>query len=257
MKYKLSWLTLALATSTMAFAQTTPNPSEWNYNVPNGPYQWGSKPGYSTCSVGADQSPIDIEDGDNAGLMNVTPDASLEPLDLQWSASKFSEVYNGHTLQMNYDAGSKISLSGSDYDLKQFHFHSPSEHILNGRNYPLEMHFVHQNASGITVVGVFFTQGAANPSLQTIWDNAPKTVSTNTVAGLMINANDFLPKDLKYFAYKGSLTTPPCTEGVNWMVIKEPIEASAEQLRFLQKRLGGPNNRPIQPLDERSISESL
>lgn len=255
MSYKSFAIALSLGVSTFAGAQTLP--SHWNYGAPEGPFQWGSMPGYGLCSTGLDQSPVDIESGKNSGIINTTPDTSLESLSLSWGISKFTENYNGHTLQMNYDSGSAMTFEGKNYELKQFHFHSPSEHILDGRQYPLEMHFVHQSENGTTVVGVFFKEGQANQTLQTIWDNNPQQEGAIVVPGLSMNAMDFLPKDLSYYHYTGSLTTPPCTEGVNWIVLKEPIEASSEQLRFLQKRLKGPNSRPIQPQDGRLIGESL
>lgn len=255
MSYKVFALVLTLGISSFTSAQSVP--SRWNYGAPDGPFQWGSMPGYALCGTGIDQSPVDIESGKNAGIINTTPDTALESLNLNWTASKFIENYNGHTLQMNYDQGSSISFEGKSFDLKQFHFHSPSEHILDGRQYPLEMHFVHQSENGTTVVGVFFKEGAFNQTLQNIWDNNPKEEGVIVVPGLSMNAMDFLPKDLSYYHYTGSLTTPPCTEGVNWIVLKQPIEASSDQLRFLQKRLSGPNNRPIQPQDGRMIGESL
>jgi carbonic anhydrase len=255
MKIKLPVFLMALGLASLASAQTVP--PHWEYGAPDGPFQWGSMAGYSLCGAGAYQSPIDIESGENGPLSNVTKDTSLEALDLTWGISKFTENFNGHTVQMNYDSGSTLNFEGKSYELKQFHFHSPSEHIQDGRQYPLEMHFVHQSANGTTVVGVFFKEGASNPTLQKIWDNSPKDVSVLTVPNLELNAMDFLPTQLQYYNYTGSLTTPPCTEGVNWIVLKKPIEATADQLRFLQKKLGGPNNRPIEPLDGRNISESL
>lgn len=238
----------------LAFAQS------WSYSAPTGPAQWGSLPGAQTCQTGADQSPIAIETGVMAGLTNVVFDSYLPALDLQWASSSFNVLNNGHTVEMIYDAGSTATVEGASYALKQFHFHSPSEHMLDGRLYPLEAHFVHASASGaISVIGVFFKEGAANPALEPIWKNAPIApveVATN-IAGLSVDARDLLPADMNYFTYGGSLTTPPCSEGVRWFVMAKPIEASAAQLRFLRARLGFSNNRPIQELDGRTIEGSV
>ncbi len=255
MKKSLILGAVALLASSVSFAQSTP--PHWTYNQPEGPNHWGNiDPGFKSCEVGANQSPIDIESGENSGLMNVSRDTSLEAINPNWGSSAFNMVNNGHTLQVNYDAGSDVSFEGKTFNLKQFHFHSPSEHILNGREYPLEMHFVHQSAAGILVIGVFYEQGQENPLLDTIWGAAPAAGQSATIAGLMINATDFLPKGMGYYNYQGSLTTPPCTEGVNWIVLKNPIEASAKQLQFLNRHMGGPNNRPIQPIDGRMIGTS-
>ena len=234
--------------SSSVFAQA----SHWNYSAPQGPFQWGSIPGNEMCGIGTSQSPVDIETGKVAGIINTTPDATLSPLNLAWKNS-FSHVqYNGHTIQVNYDQGSGIIYEGRGFDLKQFHFHSPSEHILDGKQYPLEIHFVHQSENGILVVGVFFEEGEENDQLNAIWKSAPIEETTNH-SELIVKAQALLPKNLSYYHYEGSLTTPPCSENVNWIVLKQPIKASGEQLRFLQQRLGGPNNRPIQPQDGRMI----
>ena len=228
--------------------------ADWSYSAPNGPAQWGNMAGFATCSTGADQSPIAIESGEVAGLRNAFPDNSLAPLMPQWNASPLNLLNNGHTLQVNYAPGSEIEFETNAFELKQFHFHSPSEHLLNERQYPLEAHFVHQTANGgLLVVGVFFKQGADHPSLESIWKNAPQAGSSVSLP-ITVNAADFLPNNSSYFTYAGSLTTPPCSEGVRWIVLKEPLEASAAQLRFLQQHMGFTNNRPAQPLDGRLIS---
>ena len=247
MKHFLAGLVL-LSTSLSTYA-------DWGYSAPNGPAQWGNLPGYSLCSTGADQSPIAIESGEVAGIRNAFPDQSLQLLAPQWMDSQVEIVNNGHTIQMNYSAGSQIEFDAKDYELKQFHFHSPSEHLLNERQYPLEVHFVHRTASGdILVVGVFFQEGQANPQLSKLWKNAPVIPETTVQTAEVLNALDLLPVSKEYFTYTGSLTTPPCSEGVRWIVMKEPMEASIDQLQFLQRTLGFTNNRPAQPLDGRLIS---
>lgn len=247
-------LALVLLTGTLSAYAGWPVP-EWGYSAPSGPAQWGNLPGSTACSMGADQSPIAIESGEVAGLRNAFSDNSLPLITPQWSDSSMTIVNNGHTLQVVYAPGSTIDFEDTQYELKQFHFHSPSEHMLNERQYPLEVHFVHQTPAGqLLVVGVFFKVGAANAALESIWANAPTTPETTVRAPQLINGLSFLPAGATYFTYGGSLTTPPCSEGVRWIVMKEPVEASPEQLRFLQKTMGFTNNRPVQPLDGRGIS---
>ena len=246
----MKWLILAssLLITSLSFAQS------WSYQNPAGPNQWGDLSNdFLSCRVGADQSPIEIESGANAGLINVTSDSSLPTISPNWSPSGLTVMNNGHTVEMLYDEGSHLEFEGSTLPLKQFHFHSPSEHILDGRQYPLEAHFVHQANGKTMVVGMFFKLGEENKALSEVWNMAPVTNSTIQHPEIVVNAMDLLPNDLSYFHYTGSLTTPPCTEGVTWIVLKTPVTASAAQLQFLQKRLAGPNNRPIQPLDGRMI----
>lgn len=218
--------------STGVFAQ-----EEWSYSFPSGPNQWAG-----TCAAGAAQSPIAIENGDIQEFKNTTYDSELKDLKLSWTSTNTKPFYNGHTVQVPYAAGSETEFQGEVFPLAQFHFHSPSEHTLNEKFYPLEIHFVHQTKEGkILVVGIFVEEGKFNAALSDVWDARD------------ISGQNLLPTDLKYFHYKGSLTTPPCTEGVTWIVLKEPIEASREQLIVLQKITGGPNNRPLQPLNRRVI----
>jgi carbonic anhydrase len=250
----VAWFSLMFITS-LASAQTLP----WSYNAPNGPFQWGALPGFGACQTGADQSPIAIETGRSAGITNVTPDSTLEPIIPSWKPSAFNVLYNGHTVEMMYDQGSTVDFKNQTWNLKQFHFHSPSEHLLNEKQHPLEMHFVHSVGTQTLVIAVFFREGRRNKSLDLIWKNAPANAAdtASNIPGLLINAEDFFPRHSKYFNYTGSLTTPPCTEGVTWVVLAHPIEASAEQLSYLQKKLGGPNNRPIQPVDGRMIGAEM
>lgn len=239
---------LALAVSFNTFAG-------WGYSAPIGPAQWGNLPGFATCATGAEQSPIAIESGEVAGIRNAFPDRSLETLNPQWNDTPVSVLNNGHTIQVSYMAGSTIAFDGTQYELKQFHFHSPSEHLLNERQYPLEAHFVHQTASGqLLVVGVFFKVGVENAELAKIWRSAPAHEGETQTSPELVSASQLWPGSGEYFTYGGSLTTPPCSEGVRWIVMKVPVEASAQQLSFLQKQMGFTNNRPAQPLDGRLIS---
>lgn len=244
---------LLTAFTRMAFAQV-----EWSYHSPTSPSRWAQlSENFLTCDLGVSQSPLDIESGENGGLINVSPPASNREHVINWKSSKLNLINNGHTIQANYDAGSSFQFEETEYDLKQFHFHSPSEHILNGRQYPLEAHFVHSSAKGLLVVGVFFEAGRTHDQLAKIWANAPAKEGQEVKFSDDLFANEFLPTQTESFSYLGSLTTPPCSEGVQWIVMKNPVEASLSQLQKLQKFFGGSNNRPIQAQNGRLIEAQM
>jgi carbonic anhydrase len=211
----------------------------WSYSIPNGPDQWGSMAGFSTCSAGSSQSPVALN------FNNISFDSGLKTLVMNWGTAATKPFNNGHTIEVPYDNGGATNFQGEDYPIRQFHFHSPSEHTLNNKSYPLEIHFVHKTASNkILVVGVFVEEGQSNPELAEILSG--DHVET-------ISAEDLLPTDTNYLHYMGSLTTPPCSENVSWIVLKEPIQASKHELNLLQKINRGPNNRPLQSINNRSI----
>ena len=161
-----------------------------------------------------------------------------------------------HNVQVNYDKGSSLTVNGQEYELVQFHFHTPSEHTFNEEAYGMELHLVHQNQEGeYAVVGVFIKEGEENPLLATIFNNLPSEDGTKSVDDVTINAIDFLPPERSYYNYSGSLTTPPCTEGVSWYVLDTPIEVSEEQMNQFAD-LYTVNARPIQPLNERQVEHS-
>ena len=243
----MNWKTLliVLTVSTSAFAQT----AEWSYSFPSGPAQWGTLPGFSSCALGAGQSPVAIETGESAGITNVRADQNLPAIRPDIEDGSERAAFNGHTIQANL-SGSLFRFSGTDYSAAQFHFHSPSEHLLNERQYPLEAHFVHRSADGrLLVLGVFFEEGHTNAALEETW----KSMEEKKGSEVRIPVMDFFPRDLSYVTYQGSLTTPPCSEGVTWIVLRTPVEADRSQLSFLQKITGGPNNRPVQSLNSRSL----
>jgi len=163
---------------------------------------------------------------------------------------------NGHTLEVEYEDGSSIDIGGNNYRLLQFHLHTPSEHNKESSAYPMEAHFVHVSTSGeLAVVGVFIKEGSYNKELASILDNAPASKGTVAVHGEEINAVDLLPEETdEYYHYSGSLTTPPCSEGVKWYVMDEKIEASSEQIARFQGFFNI-NARPIQPTNGRVITE--
>ncbi len=222
--------------------------AHWGYTGEGGPEHWGDiSPEFSVCKTGMAQSPIDISSTVKSDLGNIEFDYRSTPLKV---------LNNGYTIQANYTSDSFIKAGDKTYKLLQFHFHSPSENTRLGKHYSMEAHLVHKNGQGqLAVVGVFIKKGAHNPFIQTIWDNIPGEVNReNVVNHTGINAAQLLPKNGSYYHFDGSLTTPPCSEGVNWNVLKTPIEASEAQInKFLS--IVGPDARPVQPLHGRGVIE--
>ncbi len=220
--------------------------AHWGYAGAGGPSQWGDlKSEYATCKTGRMQSPIDVRGALVVGASKISFNYKLSELALR---------NNGHTVQVDYANGSTMAVGGKSYKLLQFHFHTPSEHLVDGKRYPLEMHLVHKGDDGtLAVAGVMIEPGAANIALQEIWGHLPrKAGEKKKVAGVAINARDLLPDTDSYRHYKGSLTTPPCSEGVRWFVLDRPIEASAGQIATIAGIMGA-NARPSQPLNERLV----
>lgn len=223
-----------------------PMQGHWGYGAADGANKWASMDAaYETCKVGAAQSPINIDKFLQEDLPEVLPTYHDVPL---------SVVNNGHTVQVNYPAGSGFRADNMDYGLVQFHFHTPSEHYLDGAPYPMEAHFVHKNAQGgYAVVAVMMKVGEANPTIEGIWQNVPAAGEVKDVTAVQVNAANLMPAGLEYYKYQGSLTTPPCSEGVTWYVMKEPIELSEGQLTAFQS-VFPVNARPIQALNDRVVT---
>lgn len=182
----------------------------------------------------------------------------MPELNLAYKPSALKVVNNGHTVQVNYDAGSKATLATGAYDLVQFHFHTPSEEQVNGKSFDMVWHLVHKNAEGkLAVVAVLVKEGQANDVIGAIGPNLPKETNKEAVvAGTTVDINKLLPADRHYYHYQGSLTTPPCSEGVSWHVLKTPVEASKAQIAQF-KALFGVNARPVQSLNGRKLQESM
>ncbi len=222
--------------------------SGWSYQGVNGPDRWGSlSRDYAACGRGTTQSPIDLSGKAPAGTTNgdIRFDYRLTPVRI---------LNNGHTVQVNYTEGSAMTVEARTFKVLQFHFHAPSEHAIDGRLADMEMHIVHKNDAGeLAVVGVLMNVGKENLALREVWQNLPNGVSAEKVNERdLVNARDFLPPDAKYFRYMGSLTTPPCSEGVNWFVMAEPMEVSAEQVALFSRSVGA-NNRPLQAVNNRLL----
>ena len=217
----------------------------WSYEGSDSPTQWGQlSKDFALCQVGADQSPIDLD--------NISTGESA-PIEFNYEATTLEVVNNGHTIQVNYGEGSQVKIAGEYYDLLQFHFHTPSEHTITHKTSAMELHLVHRNALGqLAVVGVMLNKGAANPIIQSIWSNIPTQGGKNILANQTINAADLLPKDKAYYSYTGSLTTPPCSEEVRWNILTQPIQVSDEQIATFAN-LYQANARPVQPTNNRMI----
>lgn len=233
------------AVSPHLFAGQDPH---WSYEGQEGPEHWGDlTEEFETCSKGMNQSPIDIV---------VDVHSNLPKLEFEYYRTPINEINNGHTIQQNIPPGSflRIPERNVSFELKQFHFHSPSEHTVNGESYAMEIHFVHADDEGaLAVVGVLVKEGEEHPVLSKLWSFMPEHAGETSQQAIGIEETDLLPPTREYFAYSGSLTTPPCSEGVRWIVLKEPVEASATQIATFKERMGSANNRPVQPRNARLI----
>jgi len=221
----------------------------WAYEGDGAPHAWNViKDEYATCGDGKQQSPIDIS------TVTIGP---LSEIEFKYKSTPLELTNNGHTIQANYHTGSYITVGGKRYDLLQLHFHAPSEHTIGGKSYDMVVHLVHKAADGqLGVIGVMFKAGDKNKEIEKLWANMPtESGQTNTVKNMRINALDLLPVDMTYFNYAGSLTTPPCSEGVNWMVMATPASISARQVKQFTD-LFPLSVRPVQPLNGRVVRAS-
>ena len=275
MRKILQWLVpFMLACSMNVFATVNDSSTKvaWSYKGNNGPSRWGQLyPGFRLCAEGRDQSTINIKMKKNVkpvhsvlkmhyvpGNMDLTNDVSLK-LDL--GAIQYI-INNGHAIQLNMHGDNKnewVTFAGKIYKLMQFHFHSPSENQLNSISYPMEIHFVHQGEDGkVLVVGVFVKGGKDNVALEKIISELPKETGKEfAINGGYINPYDLVPSSQDYYSFRGSLTTPPCTEGLQWVVMATPITASPAQIMTMRKAALGENARPVQPLHHRPITYSV
>jgi carbonic anhydrase len=223
----------------------------WTYE---GAAHWGElDPSYSLCSAGKEQSPIDIRSAQSV---------NLPALRFQYKSGPLNHlVNNGYAIRVNYPDGgvgsNDLLVDSSRYRLTQFHFHHPSEEYIHGKPYEMAIHLMHESAAGkIVGVTVFLRAGHANPTVQKIRDHMPPTKGNEVdVPGVDINPGDLLPADTSYYVYEGSLTAPPCTENVTWLVLKKPVEVSRQQIAAFA-RLYPHDVRPVQPLSGRVVKQS-
>ena len=241
---------LGIGTSTLRGAIASEAVSSWGYVGASDPEHWGELSStYSACRAGLEQSPIDLKHAINADFTTV---------DIRYQSIPLTILNNGHTIQVNVAEGNQIQLDGEDFKLLQFHFHHPSEHTVEGAPLPMEMHFVHANAKGeLAVIGVFLKEGAENTFLRPVWQAMPRQIETaKLIPDVQVEMARLLPSDRTAFHYFGSLTTPPCSEIVKWLVFQEPIEVSPAQIAQFSD-LFPLNARPVQPLNRRFVLRSL
>jgi carbonic anhydrase len=235
----------------------TSEPPHWDYGAEHGPAHWGGlSPDYVACAEGSSQSPIDIASaGAQAATTTLAAEYGSIGLDIDHHEHVTEVIDNGHTIQVNCSGGGSLTAGDETYGLAQFHFHSPSEHTVDGKSFPMEMHMVHKSPSGkLAVVGTLIEEGAANAAFESIWANLPTQKGQEIdLPNLMIDVDKLLPADRAAYRYDGSLTTPPCSEGVRWFVLKTPIAMSAGQIDAFRAIISG-NNRPTQPLNARPIT---
>ena len=235
----------AIASDAPAHGGAAPH---WSYEGNGNPEKWGElQSDFKMCQLGLEQTPIDLSDGIKGDVGSV--DYAYKPLPLRI-------VNNGHTIQFNADPGSACMIGGTRYELLQFHLHHPSEHLLAGKNFDLECHFVHKSGAGaLAVSGVFIRPGAANAALKTFFEQMPAKEGPELKVAGSIDIAGILPKTGGYFRYMGSLTTPPCSEGLTWTVHKEPVEASVEQIQKFAS-LFPKNARPLQKRNRRFVIDA-
>ena len=221
----------------------------WGYQGTTGPSHWGAmEHEYAACGAGKTQSPIDIEE-------SAAKKSDLPAIAFDYKPSPLKIVDNGHTVQVIYAPGSSITVAGKQYELVQFHFHKPSEEKINGKPSDMVVHLVHRDRDGkLAVVAVLLQAGASNSLIETLWKNVPKEKEKETdVQGVQVNAADLLPANkAAYYTFMGSLTTPPCSEGVTWFVLKARTTISKDELASFGM-LYPMNARPTQALNGRDL----
>ena len=222
--------------------------AHWSYEGDTGPQAWGRmKPEFNLCAIGKRQSPIHIDERD-------TLQGPAEPLVFNYQPSDGSVVNNGHTIQVDVQGDNTLTVRGSVYKLLQFHFHTPSEERVNSRGFAMVAHLVHRNAEGqLAVVALLMDPGSANSLINKVWTYMPLDSGDRVrMPQNLLDLNELLPKDQRYYQFMGSLTTPPCTEGVLWNVIKQPISVGRDQIRLFSQLFSN-NARPIQALNGRPV----
>jgi carbonic anhydrase len=236
------------APSTSAPTTAAAKAAHWDYRGSLGPDRWGGiDDAFKSCAVGKQQSPIDID--------AVQTNAKLLPLRFHYKAVDAVVKNNGHTIQADLESGNYVEIDGERFDLLQFHFHTPSEHKVSSIPYDLELHLVHRNPEGrLAVIGVLFEEGALNKALAPVWGAMPNEAGASAEP-VSVNPETLLPARRQYYSYTGSLTTPPCTEGVKWLVLAQPIELSKKQLEGFEFHFPI-NARPVQALQGRKVAKS-
>jgi carbonic anhydrase len=257
MKYTLSTGLLFLA-SFVAYASDSPTEksshsadksshgsAHWEYSGEAGPENWAKLNAAFSACAGKNQSPVDITN---------TIEADLQQLEVNYKNNANEVINNGHTIQVNTLEGSRLIVDKIPFELKQFHFHAPSENLIDGKSFAMEGHLVHKDKDGnLAVIAIMFTEGETHTGLEKAWSKMPENAGGKAMLQSMMSAADLLPDSLNYYRFNGSLTTPPCSEGVRWLVLKKPVTASREQIEKFSQIMHHPNNRPVQPVFARPI----
>ena len=248
-KFRFTRTVLCFVLAVSCAAQEHLSPHTWDYGDAHGPSHWGDlNPEFARCKNGHQQSPVDIRN---------PKQADLPPIHFEYERSPLHIIDNGHTVMINYGPGSFISVGDKKYALKQFHFHRPSEEKINGKSFDMAVHLVHADEDGkLVVVAVLLEEGEDNPLVRELWNDLPKEKDKQEFFdNVQINVSQILPPDRGYYTLFGSLTTPPCTEDVMWIVLKHPVTISAEEIERFTK-LYPDNTRPTQRLYDRVVLES-
>ena len=238
-------LSIGLLSSALSASAAPPH---WTYTGSEGAAHWSEiDASFAQCALGHQQSPIDI---------TRTVKTALPQLVFHYGSATPTIWNNGHTVQVNLPPGNTLQVGDQTYELLQFHFHTPSEERIQGKSQPMVVHFVHKTAAGeLGVVAVLIKAGRANPALSPVFEHLPRKGEKITVDELSLDLAALLPASLGYYDFAGSLTTPPCSEGVHWMVLKTPTTLSSQQPGAFRKLIGS-NERPVQALNGREVKES-
>ena len=244
---KSTLLFVAGAITMMGAVAMASEGTHWTYSGATGPEHWGDIAAeFEMCRKGLNQSPVDL-----TGMI----EAEMQPISFNYKPVAPTVENNGHSIKAGFDNGSTITVGGHTYKLLQVHFHTPSENNINGQSFPMEAHFVHADEAGkLAVIGLMYQDGTVNSSLAPIWENMPAAAGAKVQpAGASLDAAAMLPANRDYYRFNGSLTTPPCSEGVLWLVMKAPVTVSAEQVGKFHALFQHDTNRPIQPLNARAV----
>ncbi|OCG22242.1 MULTISPECIES: carbonic anhydrase [unclassified Gilliamella] len=242
---KLNVIIAVLMVTSLSCVAAEPVP-HWDYEGEAKPENWGKlSPEFSTCENGKNQSPINIEHALKT---------HHDKLKLVFKPGKQEIINNGHTVQVNVDEGNTLEIDNEVFTLQQFHFHTPSENEINGKHFPMAAHFVYKSKNGdLAVVGLMFKKGKPNLELAKAWQQIPTEAGSTAVLNQSVDIKALLPNRLNFYRFSGSLTTPPCTEGVIWIVLEQESNVSTEQIEKFHSIMHHNNNRPIQPLHGRVI----
>ena len=242
----------------IAAAPVSARPVHWGYAGEDGPTNWATlTPVYALCGEGKSQSPINIDKASVKGNANWSFDYKTTSLRIAHNEHMDDILDNGHTIQVTVDEGSTFTFAGKTYSLKQFHFHTPSEHTIDGKNLPLEMHMVHQSDDkALAVVSILFEEGKVpNENIAKIVANLPGAKGESKhITDANLDLQVHLPKDNQAYHYIGSLTTPPCSEDVQWLVLRETKKVTVDQVAAFASKIG-PNNRPVQGLNDCTVEQ--